>query len=189
MGNGIGLFVPEIDTTPSALGPSSPGLTTPMFTTPRLALDVFALRRISLGVAAVYFRSSAHYEEDAPNAPVPEEVVRAVVVAPRVGYVFSATRLLAVWPRVGVTYVWMRATSSRAATYTDTTAYSLYGLTLEAPLAIRAAPHVLVTVGPTLDHGFAGRVAHGGATLSANIPNQRTRETDVGVSAGVAASF
>jgi hypothetical protein len=105
---------------------------------PRLAFDAFVTKGISAGGAISFSRTTA----SAGNASAS---INAFEVAPRLGYSMFVAPSLAIWPRVGVTYVYKDSNNNWLA------------LTVDALLAIVAGPHLAVTVGPTLDVGLSGK--------------------------------
>ena len=119
---------------------------------PRLALDMFVTRGISAGLSASFFRTTSN-----------DANLTGFQIAPRVGYQTMVGPWLAVWPRLGVTYVY----SSSKQKY--------MGLTVDGLLAIVASPHVLIPFGPTVDVGLTGS---GGA-----------KYTTAGVYFGLAVTF
>ena len=71
---------------------------------------------------------------------------------PRVGYMLRMGRVVGLWPRVGMTFVWMNA----ALPNQPEIAAQLLDLTLEAMLVLRPVENAAILVGPTFDVGLSG---------------------------------
>ncbi|HZL20800.1 MAG TPA: hypothetical protein VFG23_23910 [Polyangia bacterium] len=99
---------------------------------PRLGFDYFALKGISLGGAASFFRESGGGSS-----------LTGFELAPRVGYATMVGPWLGVWPRLGFAYI-----------HASSQYYS--AVTLDVPLVITATPHLAILVAPSLDIGIAG---------------------------------
>jgi hypothetical protein len=100
---------------------------------PRVAFDYFVTKGISLGGAVSLSRTTFG-----------DNSVNAFQIAPRVGYATMVGPWLGVWPRVGVTYLYSASNEKFLA------------LTVDALAAILVAPHLAITLGPTLDVGLTG---------------------------------
>jgi hypothetical protein len=135
---------------------------------PRLAVDVFAARGLSVGAAAGFFHVSTNNTS-----------LNGFLLAPRIGYATNLGGRAFFWPRGGMTYA---HASSSAGSGALTSTGSVFALTLEAPLAIVATPHVAFLVGPTFDLGLSGSTTTGGAKVD-------SKTTDFGVQAGLLAYF
>jgi hypothetical protein len=147
-----------------------------MYAQPRLGVDWFPAARLSVGLAAGY----AHLSEslDVPaNTPVSSPVYTGYLLAPRVGYAVPLSPLVSLWPRLSFTFAHLGLDISNGNT-TTTNDTSLYALTLEAPFVFVVAPHLFVSVAPTLELGLGGSQSSTGT--STNV-----KETDFGVLAGL----
>lgn len=105
---------------------------------PRLAFDYFLTKSISAGAGIGFARSTSG-----------SDATFAFQVAPRLGYGMMVGPWLAVWPKVGVTYV-------------DSTGQNYVGLTIDLAAAIVIAPHLALTLAPEGNIGLSG--ARSGAT-------------------------
>ena len=99
---------------------------------PRFGFDYFLTKSISAGAGLGFARSTS-----GSNA------VYAFQAAPRLGYGMMAGPWLAVWPKVGVTYV-------------NSTGQSYLGLTIDLAAAIMVAPHLAITLAPEANIGLSG---------------------------------
>jgi hypothetical protein len=102
------------------------------YTWPRLGFDYFAIKSISLGAAASFFRESGSGSS-----------LTGFELAPRIGYATMVGPWLGVWPRLGFTYM-----------HFSTQYYA--AVAVEVPLVIAATPYLAVLVAPSLDLGVAG---------------------------------
>jgi len=144
---------------------------------PRVAFDVFVAGRLTAGGAAGYFRvrsSSSMFQ--------PATTTSGVALAARVGYAAAVGRRVALWPRLGFTFV-HHATESdvvfQGIPASSTT--TVYALTVEVPVIVMVAPRFFVELGPTYDHGVEGHTG----SLDALYPKQN----DLGVQAGLGGYF
>jgi hypothetical protein len=150
---------------------------------PRVGVDIFVVKGLTVGAAASYTAGSVETSIRSQFVfQPPEETTSTLTLAPRVGYFIPIVRSVGVWPRLGFTYVRSHSTGLTTATM------GLYALTLEAPVAIRVAEHLLVTVGPTLDAGLDGALSSSTANAPL-VPNRTLKETDFGLTAGFAGYF
>src|SRR4051794_4264326 len=101
---------------------------------PRLGFDYFLTKSISAGAALAFSRITGTGNS-----------ANAFEVAPRLGYGMMVGPWLAVWPRVGVTYV--KATDQ-----------SYLGLTIDLAAVIVVAPHLALTFAPVANVGLTGKL-------------------------------
>jgi hypothetical protein len=141
-----------------------------LYSTPRLAADVFVIDRLSLGGSLAYARASV--VGSGANAPTTTQ--SRFLLAVRVGYALPLGRVVSLWPRLGATHVRTTAPAFAGGRYT--------ALTLELPVTFAVSPHVLVSVGPTLDLGLNG-------APDGFVTDSRFRQTELGVQAGLSAAF
>ncbi|HEY5960748.1 MAG TPA: hypothetical protein VIV60_29540, partial [Polyangiaceae bacterium] len=83
-------------TTISLIGSSGYELVAAPYSTPRLAIDVFAVEGLSLGLGA-------HFANIAASGS--SRSITTVGVNPRIGYAIYATNIFTFWPRAGISYV------------------------------------------------------------------------------------
>jgi hypothetical protein len=116
------------------------------YTRPRLGGDLFVGSLISVGASAFFGLIS------------PDSGSQWVLqINPRIGALVSASRSVALWPRVGFDYVRSSSSSSSLSGQTGPTlTSSRYSLTLEAPLLIAAAARVAVVITPMVEVGLGG---------------------------------
>lgn len=127
------------------------------YSTPRLGADLFVGSLISVGASAFF----AVISPDSGSASVFQ-------IGPRIGALVSASRSVAIWPRIGFEYV--RSSSSSSSQVGTTLTSSRYSLTLEAPLLIAAAARVAVVITPVVEVGLGGsnELKSGGMTSTAD---------------------
>lgn len=99
---------------------------------PRVGFDYFLTRSISAGAGIGFARST--YGSDA---------IYAFEAAPRIGYGMMVGPWLAVWPKLGITYV-------------NSTGQNYLGLTIDLAAAIVVAPHLAITMAPEGNIGLSG---------------------------------
>ncbi|HLK89379.1 MAG TPA: hypothetical protein VKZ18_05780 [Polyangia bacterium] len=125
---------------------------------PRLGFDYFVTKSISAGAAVAFTRNTSG------NAST-----NAFEVAPRLGYGMVLGPLLAVWPRVGLTYV-------------NATNLSYGAISLDLTAVILASQHLVVTVAPVVNIGIFGSSGSGASALA-------TKFTTLGAQFGLALPF
>jgi hypothetical protein len=101
------------------------------------------------------------------------------LIAPRLGYAAALGPKVVMWPRVGFTVVKL-SIDDAGDTFSDTA----YALTVEVPLVFIVAPHVFLSVAPTLDVGLGGSVSSASASMS-----QDQTVTSFGLQAALGAFF
>jgi hypothetical protein len=136
---------------------------------PRIALDAFVARGISLGGSL----GMVHLSPDGGDS------ITGFIVAPRVGYAARLGARVAIWPRLGFTYVQLSTNPAGAAA--DVTLKS-YAITAEVPFALFVTPGVALTIAPTFDLGIGGSRSLGGASVDSQV-------NDFGVHAGLFVVF
>jgi hypothetical protein len=144
---------------------SPAGVSTTGYGWPRIALDAFVARNISLGGSL----GIVHLSPDGGDS------ITGFIVAPRIGYAGRLTSHLAIWPRLGFTYV--QLSTNPAGGGPDITLKS-YALTAEVPVALFVTPGVALTIGPTFDLGIGGSRSLGGASVDSQV-------NDFGIQAGL----
>jgi len=102
----------------------------------RLGFDYFAIDGLSFGAALGYSGNSGDtkYSE--------------FIVAPRVGYAFMFSKVVGIWPRLGVTYQGQKTPAGTT---------GVLAITVEANLVIVPIEHAAITIGPTLDATLTGK--------------------------------
>jgi len=135
----------------------------PFGLSPRLGFDFFPVRGFSLGAAATVGFSSGEAEVEYGGYSASDDTpkVTSFELNPRLGYAAAFNDIVAIWPRVGLTY--MSSTSKYDDTYygytvKSKTTISATALTLEALLALSPVDHFAILVGPFADVGLGGKV-------------------------------
>ncbi|HET6281382.1 MAG TPA: SH3 domain-containing protein [Polyangia bacterium] len=142
---------------------------------PRLAADFFAPHHISVGGSVGYFRLS-----EKPAGAPSDVKFSGFLIAPRLGYAALLAPKVVMWPRIGFTFTRISVENS-GQTVSETTAYAL---TVEVPLVFIVAPHVFLSLAPTLDVGLGGSVS------SSNMSTSRDQTiTSFGLQAAFGAFF
>jgi hypothetical protein len=121
---------------------------------PRLGVDYFVIQSISVGTGLAFARTSG--DNSSTNA---------VEVAPRVGYGMMVGPWLAVWPRLGVSYIW-------------STNQSYLGLTIDLQAVAVLAQHFALTFAPVVNIPLTGK--SGGVS---------DKFTTIGIELGLAIPF
>lgn len=108
------------------------------FDVARFAFDYTLFDHFTLGGSLGYVNLSPDDGND----------MSALIISPRVGYLYSFGRVVGIWPRGGFTY----HTFSIDDIYDD----NGFALTLECPFTFSPTSHFAFHVGPTFDIDFAG---------------------------------
>ena len=161
---------------------------------PRFALDVFLIDGLSLGASFMFVSSTGEVESESDDpsfadgrGPDDPPSVQTLLVTPRVGYAFGLGKLLAFWPRAGITYARLKSEDADG----NTTKITAFDLTVEGMLAITPVTHFAVLVGPFGDIALNGKSVRDGEDA---MGDTRTAEDDFsmtafGLSAGVVGYF
>jgi hypothetical protein len=150
------------------------------YTIPRIGVDYVVIPHLTVGGdLMVFFTLGGNNTVGPSNQQVKSAnpTGNAFGLAPRVGYVLDLSSVFSVWLRGGLS-VYTQNISQPAplpgcGNATNDTNVNVWGLDLDPQLVISPVSHVGITVGPTLDWGFAG-----GASYTQNgIPtcNQQTK--------------
>ncbi len=126
-------------------GQNPPLGASPVFAVPRVGFDYFIIDGLSLGGAAGFSLVST----DLGPADID---TTSFLLHPRVGYLAMFNDTIGIWPRGGLTMMFVSSETDPGNAESDA---NLFALTAEAPLAI-AVENVMFQVGPTIDWGFAG---------------------------------
>jgi hypothetical protein len=149
------------------------------YTFPRIGFDTFVAPSVSVGGSITYYRSS-HAETDNVNANTFKIGFSELLIAPRLGIAVRVAPSIWIWPRAGITYarLWQDDGST-------TGTEDLFAATLDVPVVLALAPHVLASVAPTVDIGLSGRNhPNDGFTPPSDI-----KESDIGLQAGLVVFF
>lgn len=112
------------------------------FDVPRFAFDYLVIEHLSIGGALGYASVNPDRQVDASE----------FLLAPRVGYLYSFGRVVAIWPRGGITYHSMNVDDDRD-NFGDSDGLAL---TMECPFTFAPTPHFAFMVGPTFDIDMFG---------------------------------
>jgi hypothetical protein len=146
---------------------------TSLYSTPRLALDIFATDRFSLGGSFSFFTVSESSSATGAGPNAVEPSFTGFTFMPRIGYALPLGRSVSLWPRLGFTYVHLSSSGSG----TTSTDLNLYAATLEVPVVFTVANHLFFSVAPTLDLGLGGSTSLNVAGTSTSVD---AKETDYG---------
>ncbi|MCB9587993.1 MAG: outer membrane beta-barrel protein [Polyangiaceae bacterium] len=136
------------------------------YSIPRLALDYMVADGVSIGGSIGYTRRTGEVEAGGQTSDVP--TVTALVLAPRVGYVFPLTDGVDFWLRAGVTYFRAAYEYDVQNTPSDD---SLTGFALSADGALVLSPIAGFGfyLGPTVDVGLSGTYTDEGGGGSEDV--------------------
>jgi hypothetical protein len=126
---------------------------------PRIGFDLFFMKSISAGAGILFGRSTSG-----------NSAVNSFQFAPRIGYGMMVGPWLAVWPRLGVTYV-------------NQTDLNYLGLTIDLTAVAMLSSHLAITFAPIANIGLSGTATAAGGG-SAGI-----KFTTLGAEFGLAIPF
>jgi len=149
-------------TTVSLMGSSGLELGVAPYGVPRIGVDGFLGHGLSLGLAGLF----AVVDQNSTTVTV-------LGLNPRVGYAVHASDGLSLWPRLGLSYVNIGASSNQPFTQGQS-AYAL-AATIELQVVVTPLPRVGFLVAPTFDVGLAG--------------TNSDKVTQIGLQAGLMAWF
>jgi hypothetical protein len=155
---------------------------TTAFTFPRLALDAFVAPNLSVGAALGVFYASETFVALALTDS--GRSFKGVVFAPRVGYVARLSPGIAVWPRVGISIIYISSDNTTGGVSTSSDSFNLIAATVEVPVVLAVAPRVAVTLGPTFDYTFSGASKTKPTSTSAGSTID-LKVVEIGVQAGL----
>jgi opacity protein-like surface antigen len=161
---------------------------------PRLAFDWIPVRNFTVGGALWAFTQLSATDSHSPaggsSTSSDQPKVTYWGVAPRVGYIVSLGDTVSLWPRAGVEYHNVSASSVNGQASPSITQFSIEA---EVMLVISPWNHFGFTVGPTLDVPVVGKstssAAMGTGTTGASATSIDSAMLQVGVSAGMLGHF
>ncbi len=165
----------EADTTSFALLASQ---SESPFTTPRLALDYFVVESVSIGGHVGY--SSWSTEQDLGNTSV-EPNSTLFVIGLRGGYAYAFSELLAIWPRLGLSF----ARTSAEDLLENELSASVFALSGEVMLSITPTEELSILIGPTIDYTLTGQGEYE-PTVGDTVDVEGLRVHTYGLHAGIA---
>jgi len=138
------------------------------FEIPRLGFDYLVVDHLSIGGSLGY----------ASLDPDPGESQTMFLFAPRIGYLYSFSHVIAIWPRGGFTY----HSTSAGNDYDD----KGFALDLECPFTFSPAAHFAFQIGPSFDVDlFGDSTRHAG---NVDVKNDLTYRS-FGLNAGLLGWF
>jgi opacity protein-like surface antigen len=161
---------------------------------PRLALDWIPIRNLTLGGALWAYTQLTSTDSRSPangsSTSSDQPKVTYWGVAPRVGYVVPLSEVLSLWPRAGVEYHNVSASSVNGKASPSANQFSLEA---EVMLVVSPWNHFGFTVGPTIDVPVSGSTTSpagmGTGTGGATTASVDTAMFQVGASAGMLGHF
>jgi hypothetical protein len=152
------------------------------FSFPRVAFDLFVVRDFSfgLGVGVVHGSSTV-----TPTGSIPSDrSFTGLVAVPRVGYARQLTPYITLWPRAGISVIYVKSDVNNGFGYgTAQMPTHFVAATIEVPVLFTLIPHVAVTLGPTLDITFNGSTTV--PPLTGGVQTYAERVTELGIQAGL----
>jgi|SRR5882724_2643481 len=178
--------------TPNAQVPTST-----VYSTPQIGLDYVLGSPITLGASLGYVHHSVSLDSTnnitGVTTTTDQPSGSAILLHPRVGYVFPLTPLFGIWARAGVTYYWFQTKGTNAnGTATTSNSADGLGLSLDPELIITPLPHVGITVGPMLDFPITGSNKNQSTNNMTGVTTTTegsAKLTSFGINAGVLAYF
>lgn len=147
---------------------------------PRLGADVFLGPGVSLGgsIAYDYYSTGETVNGQDTNT---SDSTGIWIFSPRIGFAKMFSDNIGIWPRAGITYAHIAATTSTTDPATGTTTSQdqkghLTFLTLEVNLLLAPVQHFMFTVGPSFDYllsfsptGNTGQTDYSGHSLGLHV--------------------
>jgi hypothetical protein len=157
---------------------------------PRLSADVFLGPGVSVGGALMYQHLSFDNPASTGSTTSSSSGANLLLFAPRVGFGARLTDNIAIWPRLGITYLHVWSNSSSVTTNPGTgetlerkgrgTTNDLF-LTLDAMMVVSPVEHAAFTFGPTLDY----LLSVSSTTDGVGNPTPDTTMYAIGIQAGI----
>jgi hypothetical protein len=155
---------------------SNPGSFLSTYATPRVAVDGFVANRVSVGAALGLYTFARSTLSGSAETSSQET---GVTVGPRAGYAAVLGRGASIWPRLGFAYSY--ATSSGAGSGGLKNTETQWALVVDAPLVVTVAPHLFVSIAPTVDIGLDGKLRTTSNIGGGPAGSQDVNETDFGL--------
>jgi opacity protein-like surface antigen len=162
---------------------------------PRLAFDWIPVRNLTLGGAVWLYTqltaTDSHSPANGSSTSNDQPKVTYWGVAPRVGYVVRLGDALSLWPRAGIEYHNVSASSVNGSASPSVTQFALEA---EVMLVISPWNHFGFTIGPTIDIPVGGKSSSPSATGTGTTGMATATSIDsamfqIGVSAGMLGHF
>jgi hypothetical protein len=143
------------------------------FDVPRFSFDYLILDHLSVG-GSLGYNSISYDGEDGLLGSVETDISQFLLAA-RVGYLYSFGRVVAIWPRGGITY--------HSVDYDDVFELSGLALTLECNFTFTLTRHFAVHLGPSFDIDMFGEID------PQNAADRDMRYRTIGRNAGILGWF
>jgi hypothetical protein len=162
---------------------------------PRLAFDWIPVRNLTLGGAVWAYTqltaSDSHSPASGSSTSTDQPKVTYWGLAPRVGYIAPLGDTLSLWPRAGIEYHNVSASSVNGSVSPSITQFSVEA---EVMLVISPWNHLGFTVGPTVDVPVSGKSTSASATGTGTTGAATATSFDsamfqIGFSAGMLGHF
>lgn len=156
--------------------------TTSSYSFPRVAVDVFVVPGLTLGTSLAVFYSSRSTPAMAMGIVASDYTNKGLSFTPRVGYAARVSPALALWPRAGMTFLFLSADFS-SGTSRGSSSANVIAATFEVPLVISLAPRAALLIGPTVDLSISGK----NTISNPNSPETtiKIKNTEFGIQAGL----
>ena len=169
------------------------GGTADVYSVPRLAFDYTVIDHLSVGGSIGYLNRSGKTETTMDGVTTSRDSPTgfALLFSPRVGFAIALSPMVAIWPRLGITYFTASTQSTNMAMPPTTTKTTLNGfaLSMDAELVITPLSHVGFTVGPMLDLPLSGRMKIERTGGTNNLTESSAKITNYGLTAGLLVYF
>jgi hypothetical protein len=153
-----------------------------VFSFPRAAFDLFVIPDLSVGLALGVLKGSTTVAESGGFSNT--ESFTGLTAMPRVGYAWHLAPDVALWPRVGISVVYLKTSVTNTFAPSGDMPAHYVAATVEAPFVFTLVPRVALTVGPTLDITFVGKSAPVIIEAGGQPPYDE-RITELGVQVGL----
>lgn len=160
----------------------------------RAAFDVVVGSGVTLGgsIGFATFSGSTKTEAGGQSQTRDDPTLTLFALAPRVGYVLPLSDTFAFWPRVGITYYSIRASTELTAagvTSTTKTTTDGVGLDLEPAFVYTPVSHFGILIGPAADIALSGKQSVEVSSRPSNVPDTKEKFNSFGVHLGLLGYF
>src|SRR5262249_52421435 len=159
---------------------------TSAFSFPRGAFDVILSHNLSLGASVGVFHGSTSLAASPGLGTGTDQTFTGVTAMPRIGYAARLSPTVSLWPRAGISFVYVSSDLSSGGREVDSATSHSVAATVEAPLVFSVASRAAFTIGPTLDISLTGGVTTkppGGTGATGTTVDQKI--TEFGLQAGL----
>jgi hypothetical protein len=155
-----------------------------IYTFPRVAFDAFVAPGVSVGASASYFHASESLGPLGGSPGSNDVTLSGFVLAPRIGFAVPLNPLVSIWPRAGITYVYVSNDTTFNGVGQGSTTTNFFAATIEVPVTVTIVPRALFLIGPTVDIGLSGGAKSAPATPGAATVSVDEKDTEFGLQAG-----